>query len=169
MNEFQAGQQVAAEVVRLHEFFVRWLGGTSGTLDGVGKAEDWADFEASLHSNFEMVVPSGDTLTRSELLHNFKPAFGTRPGLRIEIRETKVLDVNGDSILMRYQEWQEFMAPVTGSESTGETETITARVSMALLQRSTKAPVGWQWLQLQETWLAAQLNMKLVGHKACCP
>ncbi len=156
MNDSQTGQEVAAEVVRLHEFFVRWLGGTSGTHEGVSRDEDWTGFEASLHPDFEMVIPSGDTLTRSELLQSFKPAFGTRPGLRIEIRETKVLDVNGDSILMRYQEWQEFMAPVIGSGSAGETDTTTARVSMALLQRSTKALAGWQWLQLQETWLAVQ-------------
>ncbi len=151
MNDSKIGQEVTAEVVRLHEFFVRWLGGTSGTHEGVGREEDWADFEASLHPSFEMVVPSGDALTRSELLHSFKPAFGTRPGLKIDIREAKVLDVNGDSILMRYQEWQEFAAP----ESETKMST-TARVSMVLLRRSVGAPDGWQWLQLQETWLAVR-------------
>ncbi len=44
MNDSKIGQEVTAEVVRLHEFFVRWLGGTSGTHEGVGREEDWADF-----------------------------------------------------------------------------------------------------------------------------
>ena len=149
MNVSQTGQEVAAEIVRLHEFFVRWLGGTSGTHKGVGKEEDWMEFEASLHPDFEMVVPSGITLTRSKLLQSFKPAFGSRPSLKINIRDDKVLDVNGDSVLMRYQEWQESASPEGEAETTA-----TARVSMVLLRRSTSAPAGWQWLQLQETWLA---------------
>ncbi len=149
MSESQTGSEAVDEVVRLHEFFVRWLGGTSGTHAGVGRDEDWTEFEASLHPNFEMVVPSGATLSRSELLKSFGPAFGTRPGLKIDIREAKILDVNGESVLMRYQEWQESRNPESETETT-----TTARVSMVLLRRSTGAPAGWQWLQLQETWLA---------------
>lgn len=123
------------EVRRFHIFVEQWLSGTSNAETG------WRLFEDSLAETFEMVVPQGPSVPREQLLKSFASARGSRPGVRVEIRNERVLYESADLCLVRYEEWQ------LHEESSNQ------RVSTALFARSSEAPLGWSWLAVHETWL----------------
>lgn len=122
-----------AEVRRQHVFIENWLAGSG--------SPDWDLFATALDDDFEMIVPEGTTIPKHDLLEGFRSARGTRPGMRIEIRNARVLEQHSDRAVVRYEEWQ--------LDPTGANQ----RVSTACLQASKQAPLGWVWTTLHETWL----------------
>ena len=69
------------EIVELHEFFEGWLG---GTLPGTDDAFD--RFERAIGDTFTFIGPDGTFLERAELVSFLRAAHGSRPGLRIRIK-----------------------------------------------------------------------------------
>lgn len=126
------------EIVELHKFFERWLGGCAA--DGPEDAT-MARLERVLGPAFTIVTPSGQILEREALLSGLAAARGSRPGLRIEIEEPTLIAETPSQTIARYTEVQ---------HADGAT---TRRISSVVFERTTGAPNGLRWLHLQETWL----------------
>jgi hypothetical protein len=124
------------EIRDLHAFFEAWLGG-SCPQDGV-----FHRVEAALAPDFTLVAPSGQRLSRSEVLAWLRSAYGSRhnPGrFRISIDELAVVHCEAPLIVMSYVEAQQ------GVEKN-------VRRSLAILREAEDAPCGVIWVALQETW-----------------
>jgi len=122
-----------AEVVRQHRVIEQWLAGT----DRAG----FDSFAAALGDDFEIVTPDGGTVAKPALVEGFGAAFGAAPGVRIEVRDARVIAETDALVVVRYEEWQ------------SECEQPNRRVSTAVFAPSEVAPLGWAWVALQETWL----------------
>ena len=123
------------EVRRQHVMIEGWLRGDDRS--------GWDSFVAALDDRFEIVAPDGKITAKPALLDGFKGAFGALPGLDLDIRNTTLVSLDDQFALVRYEEWQ---------RHEGNT---TTRVSSAVMQASPTAPLGWAWVALHETWLAA--------------
>lgn len=132
------------EIIRLHDFFAAWFSGSCPDNDRAFAA----GVESALAPSFSMVVPSGETLQRADLLNRLRTAHGihSEHGLQIEIRNVALLwdddddapagdgdskiravatGSNCNACLVRYEEWQR-----SGSKSAS---CETARTSTALI------------------------------------
>lgn len=135
------------EIIRQHVFIEAWLSGSDDA-----PPESFAErFDAALDPGFSMVSPDGSVTDRAALLDGFHRARGAVPGLRIEIRAATVVDTCADRSAVRYEEWQ------------FEPDATSVRVSTALLAPDSRAPIGWSWRSLHETWLTATAAPDAVG------
>ena len=125
------------EVEGLHEFFQGWL---SGTLD----PGSFSRVEDALGPGFALIGPDGVRRAREPLLDRVRRAHGSRPRLRIRIRDVTVVVAGEDRCLVTYEEWQD--------DSDGSS----GRISTALFRREEGAPEGVRWIHLHETWLPAE-------------
>ncbi|MBB5081430.1 DUF4440 domain-containing protein [Nonomuraea endophytica] len=114
------------EVVRHHRVIERWLSGEPG--------QEFAEFERAHADAFTLTGPDGRTLEREQVMRQVRDLRGAAPGLRIEIRDVRVVAESGPLLVAAYQEWQE------GG----------ARRSTVVFRR---AGEELRWLHLQETWL----------------
>jgi hypothetical protein len=129
------------EIRELHGFFEAWLGGSGPSGDIAFRRA-----EAALASGFTMVTPSGQRLSRSEVLGWLRSAHGSRRDpapFRISIDESVVLHCEVPLVVVSYVEVQR------GAE-------ISTRRSLAVLREAEDAPCGVLWLALQETWASPQ-------------
>lgn len=119
------------EILALHALFESWLGAA-----GQG---DFCRFEAAFDPGFQMVMPNGRKLDRTEVLAFLRGARGSRgEGFRIAIEEAAVLHAAPPLMLMHYIERQW----LGGQE--------TARRASALFRLDSNGP---SWLFVQETWV----------------
>ena len=126
------------EIEELHAFFQDWIGGAADrSADRFGRLED------ALAEGFTFVTPSGESLEREAVIGAVRRAHGTRPGLRITIREPRLVHSEGDHRVATYQEWQE-----TEEDRTG-------RISTVVFRRREGAPHGLVWIHLHETWIGS--------------
>ncbi|MFI6706525.1 DUF4440 domain-containing protein [Nonomuraea sp. NPDC050478] len=121
------GPVIAAEIVRHHQVIERWLAGTAAR-------DEFARFAGAHGPAFTMVTPDGRALARDRVLAEVEAAYGTVPGLVIEIRDIRVVAGEGSLVVASYEEWQ-------GGRG---------RRSSAVLRADDGAPV---WLRLHETWI----------------
>lgn len=124
------------EIEELHAFFEDWIGGAVEATD-----EEFARLEASLADGFTFVPPSGEVMSREEIVGAVKRAHGSRPGLRIRIDDPRLLHEAGDCLVAAYREWQ---------EAAGEG---TERASTVVFRRDEAAPRDLTWLHAHETWV----------------
>lgn len=122
------------EVDRLHDFFQGWL---SGSLD----PGSFSRVEDALAPGFAMIGPDGVRRAREPLLDRIRRSRGSRPRLRIRIRDVTVVHPGEDHCLVTYEEWQD------------DPEGSAGRISTALFRREDAAPEGVQWVHLHETWI----------------
>ena len=127
-----------SEVMALHQFFEDWFLGLAGT--------EYSRLETALAADFEMVTPGGIVVTRGPLIEQLRGALGSwrASPKKIEIRDISSLYLAGGWILVRYEEWH---LPEQG-EAVG-------RLSTAVFRSTSAAPLGVEWVRLQETWLPA--------------
>ncbi|WP_246267000.1 DUF4440 domain-containing protein [Nonomuraea typhae] len=124
--------------MRHHRVIERWLSGEAGPGEFAALAGAHAD-------GFTLVGPGGVTLTRDQVLAELERLRGAVPGLRIEIREVRVVAEEGPLLVATYQERQ------PGN----------ARRSSVVLRRT---EAGLRWLHLHETWLPASVQPSRVSH-----
>lgn len=129
---------VAAEIARLHQFFIDWFNGVVPKT-----TEEFAKFSDATSDEFVMVPPSGAMVGIKQLAQGLFNAHNQRPGLDIAVKKMKVQHQMGDFYLATYEEWQ---------LEKGETEW-KGRVSSALLSVDESAPAGLMWHHVHETWL----------------
>ena len=125
--------QAKKEIARLHRFFVDWFNGRVSETD-----EAFAAFDGAMTADFSMVVPSGRTLERGELVAMLRGAYGARK-VEIETRPLRVKVLDGVRILATYEEW---------STENGATKVL---VSTVLFERDPGAPGGLRWAHVHET------------------
>jgi hypothetical protein len=124
---------VEAEILSLHDFFVRWFS---------GKPADFGQCEEALHADFTMVTPDGQMHSRAEIINRLRAARASTDRLfRIEIEEVKSLWHCADATLASYVEAQ-FR---DGKH--------TRRLSSALFVESATAANKVVWRHLHETWM----------------
>lgn len=121
------------EIARLHRFFVDWFGGQLPATD-----ESFAALEAALAPGFRMITPTGEALTRKELVGRLRGAHGSRNVL-IETSPLSVQVLDGVRVLATYEE---------RSTEDGLTRVI---VTTALFERAASAPNGLAWVHVHET------------------
>lgn len=97
MDAFGAAQN---EVVRLHHVIEGWFRGT------VPADRFDPDFADALHPDFENIQPSGQVLTRADLLEPIRARHGDNPDFRITIEEPRLLGDWPRLILFGYVEHQ---------------------------------------------------------------
>lgn len=124
---------VEAEILSLHEFFVRWFS---------GKPADFGQCEQALHGDFTMVTPDGQAHSRAQIIGRLRAARASTDQLfRIEIEDVKVVWQCADATLASYVEAQ-FR---DGKH--------TRRLSSALFVESATAANKVVWRHLHETWM----------------
>jgi hypothetical protein len=128
------------EIVDLHLFFERWLGGTLGFDD-----DAFARLERALAPEFSFVSPHGALITRKALLAGIREAHGSRPGCEIRIEAPKLLSQHGSLVIVSYIERQR--------EEGIETRRLSSALLEALRPGESEATRGWRWLHVHETWL----------------
>lgn len=147
MAELQAAAAAAIvacekEVVDLHEFFTQWFA-------GLLPDEAFDAFLTRFSDAFEMVTPSGTTVTKAGL-GGMRGAKGSNLEWKIYIREMKlgVVPASGGRIVSgTYWELQQ------GAKASAPTN---GRISTPLLELDGSVqPNGVRWLRLHETWLPA--------------
>jgi hypothetical protein len=121
----------AREVVELHAHFVELF---------TGRSRDFSRCDAVFASQFEMVTPEGRRVTRAKILEGLKRAQA-KADFRITIQDIRPIREDGESVLLQYIEEQ---------YRDGET---TRRLSIALFETASQAPLGVVWRYLQETWI----------------
>lgn len=124
--------EVQAELVAHHELLAGWLGSECepGVLD---------DFHAAHTSDFELVGSDGAVVTAGELFDGLSRAGNARPGLRIDIRDVRIVADTAGFVLVRF------------TENHREGEQRTSRVVTALLRRDPGARNGLRWRHVHET------------------
>lgn len=134
----------AAEVVEQHRVISGWL---SGRL--VRTPEEFAGFADALVDGFTILGPDGVLTGLADLLAGFEPAYGSAPGLTIDVRDVRPVvtpsryqpessvATGGGVTVVTYQEWQ-------GA---------TGRFSTAVLIADPDARLGYRWRHLHETWI----------------
>lgn len=115
-------------VDRHHRVIERWLTGEAAR-------EEFRGFADAHAPEFSMVTPDGRTLTRARVLAEVEAAYGSAPGLRIEIRNPRVVTAGGPLVTVAYEEWH-------GARG---------RSATAVLRADGGAPPVW--LRLHETWI----------------
>ncbi|HSF86945.1 MAG TPA: DUF4440 domain-containing protein [Acidimicrobiia bacterium] len=124
------------EVADLHQFFEEWF-----NADCPQAA--LSVLEAALDTDFSMVTPAGDTLTRSQVTRAVADGYGLRPGLTITVDHYVTLLEGPGIVVGRYVERHDL------AEETSE------RVSQAVFRRD--APEQrLRWLAVHETWRSSQ-------------
>ncbi|MDF1836422.1 MAG: hypothetical protein P1V35_01010 [Planctomycetota bacterium] len=129
-------QQLAVhEVLDLHEFFEDWLSGR-----GPNTPECFARLSRSLDSEFEIITPDGQLISRENLIDGLSGGFGSRgPEFRLWVQNTRARMVEEGLCLVTYEEWQ----ATDGVEK--------GRLSSALLRCT---PQGiCTWIHVHETAL----------------
>ena len=88
------------EIVRMHDTIAGWFRGDL--------AEDRfePDFADVLHAEFENIQPSGEVLSKQDLLGPIRAAHGMNPDFRIEIEEPRLIATWPGLILATYVEFQ---------------------------------------------------------------
>jgi hypothetical protein len=133
-------QAALREVVDLHAFFERWLGGTTENTDAVLHR-----LESALGEAFTMVSPAGESLRRSDVIEWLRDTHGAKSqqgAFQITITEPELLLLQPPLVLLGYVEEQ----------STGGA--LTRRRSTALFEAAAEAEEGVRWLALHETWIS---------------
>ncbi len=100
ISDVQASALARDEVVRLHDFIAGWF---RGDIDP-GRFDD--EFSGALHLDFENVQPSGQVLSRADLLHPIQSARAGNPDFQITIEEPRLLAAWPGLILFQYVEFQ---------------------------------------------------------------
>ena len=136
--------RIEAEIESLHDFISAWFRGECAASD-----DAFADgFTCRLDQNFINIQPSGEVLTRNDLLEPIRAAYGTNSEFRITISDVSVqhIDHDGGMVLATYVEHQ------SGARNT--TPAANARISSVLF-RNIAGDDRLLWLHIHETAVRA--------------
>jgi hypothetical protein len=135
-----AAKLVHAEILAMHEFFVKWFRGAVTNDDDVFSQ----GFARRFDPGFMLIGTGGEILPLARLTKLIRAGHGSNPGFRIEIREV-VLRRELDSVyVVTFEEWQRNAMHATPNNG---------RLNTALLQMDRVAPGGLAWLHMHECWL----------------
>jgi hypothetical protein len=123
-------QRACSEVEELHAFFEAWYRGTSGVgLQRVSKV---------LASEFELLAPNGELISRNDLLSQLASECGAYPELRITIHHVGVRPAGEGGVAIEYVERHT------------EGGAIDERRCCALLREGKVSPLNVEWVAIYE-------------------
>lgn len=131
--------RVEREVRELHRFFEGWFRGELANSNGA-----YGRFAGALDESFVIVTPAGVSVERAALVEGLRGAYGSQASAAsyaIRVENAVAMDLGGGAWLVRYEEWQD-----EGEETKG-------RQSSAVMREDPKAPGGFKWIHVHETWL----------------
>lgn len=123
--------RVEQEVVALHAFFQAWYSGAETSLARVSKV---------LSSEFELLSPEGDLLTKDVLLTELLADRGAFPNLKISVERLTAQVSDHEDIRAFYTEVHE------------EGGSLERRACCALLRLSGHPPRRLQWVAIAERY-----------------
>ncbi|MFB4317870.1 DUF4440 domain-containing protein [Actinomadura sp. 21ATH] len=126
----------AGEIVEHHRFIESWLRGTAAATAVAG----FLDMHAP---DFTWYDPDGTLHTLPDLSPAMGKAHGTAPGLRLRIREPRVLLEADGMVVATYEEHHHHE----------EQRRHEARRAVAILVPDPGARHGLRWRHLHETWI----------------
>lgn len=121
-----------AEVIRIHDFFVRWLNGSIVKDDAVFEKE----CNCALARDVILIQTDGNIIGYHELKHDLLEAYGRKRCMDMKICHMKVVQ----PFLLVYEEWH--------YNDKVRTDT---RQCTALFRPNPKAPCGVEWVHIHET------------------
>jgi len=126
------------EIESIHNFFEQWLNGIIKP-----SKKNFLRIVKALATEFQLITPSGDLLSRDELLARFEKSYGTRKDnpMFIWTKGFTFKKLNPNYMVVIYQEWRKISDVEKG------------RISTAIFRRNGLAPNKVEWIHLQETWL----------------
>jgi len=123
------------KIEELHVFITSWLNGTVKQSE-----QEFQYFEDELNDNFVIIHPGGDLQAKSDIVRDFRNAYGVLPkNFAIEIRNVKLRSKTKDLCIMNYEEWQ-------------FNEETSCRISSVVFKKSQSGD-DYTWLHLHETWM----------------
>jgi hypothetical protein len=127
------------EIVELHEFFARWMGGAIKA----GKVADreFARYQSVMGADFLHIGPDGRRSGRRELDQAIASARAARRGLKIRIADMRMRFESLSLLVATYEEWQ-----VIDGEERG-------RLSTVVFRKRRDLPNGVEWYHVHEVWL----------------
>ncbi len=135
MSSERTLNQGAVEITEVHRFFQEWFRGE--------RAEsDFARFEDALDSGFVIIGPGGRALDRGTILDAVRRQHGADPEAVIEVRNVVLRMETEGTAVFTYEEWQR--------QPDG---TMRGRLSTVVFAREARAPNGFRWQHVHETWL----------------
>ncbi|MFZ4877224.1 DUF4440 domain-containing protein [Janthinobacterium sp. Mn2066] len=121
------------DVIATHVLIRQWLGGE------VADPALCTDLLARFSPDYSMVTTSGKLLDHASLTAFFSGAGGSRPGLKIEIADQRLIQQSAAGATVSYREIQS----LPGAE-------ITERFSTVVYQKTADGALLWR--HLHETW-----------------
>lgn len=119
-------------VTELHADLALWLGTKAPSTV-------YERFLGAQHPDFTMVAANGAIVSRGELATGLAQAGNTRPGLRIDIEDLRILATGGDVVVVRFTE--------THHDDDGTAK----RRTTAVLTQDVSVEEGLRWLSVHET------------------
>lgn len=126
MTNLQAAQ---TEIEILHRFFTDWFNGAIAQDEILFTS----GFAEKMAAEFVIIPPSGQIMTREQILEAVRQSYGRHTNFEITIRNVQIHWETAGFVLATYEEWQ-----------AGK-----GRLSTALLEMS-ETPI---WHHVHETWL----------------
>ena len=127
---------IIKEIEELHQAFENWV---SGKTDNT--KQNLSHIENLLAPNFRLISPDGINHHLGPLMIQIKNSHGSRPDIKIEIKNIVLRFWEHDHILAIYEEWQT------------ENEQTKGRISTVIFRQKEENPNGLEWVQVHETWL----------------
>lgn len=121
-----------AEVIRLHDFFVKWLNGSIVKDDIVFEKE----CDCALARNVILIQPNGNLVGYHDLKRDLLEAHGSKTCFDIKVMHMEVVQ----PLLLVYEEWHYHEKVRTD-----------ARQCTAFFRPNPKAPCGVEWIHVHET------------------
>jgi len=123
------------DVMATHVLIRQWLGGE------VTEPALCSDLLARFSPDYSMVTTSGKQLDQTSLTAFFSAAGGSRPGLKMEIKDLRLIQQSAAGATVSYREIQS----LPGAEST-------ERFSTVVYEKTADGALLWR--HLHETWAA---------------
>jgi hypothetical protein len=127
-------EQCQAEVLRIHNFFVKWLNGSNTVNNSDAVYEKECD--SALAKDIILIKPSGNVIRYHELRRELREAHGSQTCFGMTIYNMQVVQ----PFLLLYEEWH----------FDGDTRT-EKRQCTALFRPRSDAPCGVEWVHIHET------------------
>jgi len=109
---------------------------------GVGGLASADELVQHFHPNFSMITPDGGLHDYNWICDLVKGAHGSRPSVKISIKNFKEIFCSAEMIIVLYEEFQQ----ITAAQSLH-------RISTAILLPSHRLDQPLLWYHLQETWM----------------
>ncbi len=134
-------QKCVEEIEVLHKCFDDWFNGRA-----LKTQEGFDRIRSVLSENFVILMPDGRKMELNPLLQGLFTAHGGRRGIRIWIRNVKLIVQDRELVVVEYEEWQE------------EENLITSRYSTVIFRHNKEMPNSLEWLRVHETFFEEPNN-----------